>query len=985
MVHVWAIAAAFASTTLTFVQSISLQSCGHWTPDFPTDRHYNTTPTISKDKLNVHLIPHTHDDPGWLLTVDQYFTQEVDYILDTVVTELQKDPNRHFMYVEQAFFQRWWREQTKETKQLVKQLVKKGQLDLSANGGWVMHDEATPHYTTMLDQTAFGHKFLLDEFGIIPRIGWQIDPFGHSATQGSLLSAGIGFDALYFARMDYQDYDHRKNNQDLEFMWKASASRNESVFTGMIQDGYGAPDGFSFGDQEPIKDDPYLHDNNVCNKVKRFVQVSLERARHTKGNHIFWPMGMDMEYQNAVKWFKNMDKLIHYGNQEGQINIVYSTLGKYTDLKLQDKSIQWTIKTDDFFPYANEPFGYWSGYFSSRPALKKYVRTANGLLQFVRHLEVWARVSHTSVHHLAATVGLSLHHDGISGTEKQLVAEDYALRLAEGVASATAQLEHLLQAPVELCFLANVSVCNRTTSGDSFSFIVYNHLTSVHTYTVSLPVRATHAVVTLSNGTAVPSAVVPFVAVYSKAALAHAAPNSLVVEATVPPLSWLVYHVVSGSASTPRARARAWTTSSAPSIVTTSNEFVAVEINTETGSLVSLTNKRTKTKLAVSSALLYYQAFAKSDVSFSSGAYVLHPNTSAVHAVPPVTSFDCHTHSSAVVASCVFRFGTWGTLEYKLARFAMSVEIEWTVGPIPIDDGQGKEVILRFDTSVQSEKTWFTDSNGLEFVKRVRNHRDTWNLTLHNDEEKVAANYVPITIATYLRDASTQFNVVTDRAHGASSLKDGSLEVMVHRRLLQDDHKGVNECLNETETLDLNGNKQTQGLTVRGTVAISVGPLDAAVEILRTDMHQRYLAPLVALTAYNESLAPPPRSTWAARLPPNVGLTSLEVKSSRCLRLRLTHLFAIHEHTVWSTPATVDFAKLLNGHFATFHVSEISLTHNRVIQDVAASAVVLDAMQVRAFEVCDGHHRHASKVFEARVADIATVGAMVDGSALPGF
>ncbi|RHZ07949.1 hypothetical protein DYB31_006453 [Aphanomyces astaci] len=152
MMHVSPIAAALASA----VRGIPLPSCGHWTPDFPADRHYNTTPTISTDKLNVHLIPHTHDDPGWLLTVDQYFTQEVDYILDTVVTELQKDPNRRFM----------WREQTNETKQLVKQLVKNGQLDLSANGGWVMHDEATPHYTTMLDQTAFGHKFLLDEFGI---------------------------------------------------------------------------------------------------------------------------------------------------------------------------------------------------------------------------------------------------------------------------------------------------------------------------------------------------------------------------------------------------------------------------------------------------------------------------------------------------------------------------------------------------------------------------------------------------------------------------------------------------------------------------------------------------------------------------------------------------------------------------------------------------------------------------------------------------
>ena len=43
----------------------------------------------------------------------------VRYILDTVVEELQKDKNRTFIYVEMAFFARWWKEQSDTTKEIV--------------------------------------------------------------------------------------------------------------------------------------------------------------------------------------------------------------------------------------------------------------------------------------------------------------------------------------------------------------------------------------------------------------------------------------------------------------------------------------------------------------------------------------------------------------------------------------------------------------------------------------------------------------------------------------------------------------------------------------------------------------------------------------------------------------------------------------------------------------------------------------------------
>ena len=41
------------------------------------------------------------------------------YILDTVVEELGKNGDRKFIYVEIAFFTRWWNEQNDDIKQKV--------------------------------------------------------------------------------------------------------------------------------------------------------------------------------------------------------------------------------------------------------------------------------------------------------------------------------------------------------------------------------------------------------------------------------------------------------------------------------------------------------------------------------------------------------------------------------------------------------------------------------------------------------------------------------------------------------------------------------------------------------------------------------------------------------------------------------------------------------------------------------------------------
>ena len=50
----------------------------------------------------------------------------------------------------------------------------------------------------------------------------------------------------------------------------------------------------------------------------------------------------------------------------------------------------WISKTDDFFPYASHPHGYWTGYFTSRPAIKGYERYSNNILQVTKQLNALA-------------------------------------------------------------------------------------------------------------------------------------------------------------------------------------------------------------------------------------------------------------------------------------------------------------------------------------------------------------------------------------------------------------------------------------------------------------------------------------------------------------------------------------------------------------------------------------------------------------------
>ena len=80
----------------------------------------------------------------------------------------------------------------------------------------------------------------------------------------------------------------------------------------------------------------------------------------------------------------------------------YSTPTHYTDAKhaatLTQKA-RWEVRTDDVFPLGDNAHAYWSGYFTSRPSLKRQVRFASNFLNAARQMEVISNTTAAEVNH----------------------------------------------------------------------------------------------------------------------------------------------------------------------------------------------------------------------------------------------------------------------------------------------------------------------------------------------------------------------------------------------------------------------------------------------------------------------------------------------------------------------------------------------------------------------------------------------------------
>ena len=276
---------------------------------------------------------------------------------------------------------------------------------------------------------------------------------------------------------------------------------------------YYAPNGFNFGGDDgtqPVMDDPSLEDYNVDDVVSRFEALVADQLNFTAGSDVMLMMATDFSGENAETWYRNINKLIHWVNAHGKYNVLYSTPSIYTAAKTSN--VVWPQRTEDIMPYfddahavckrpaplactllrasekatrlhsytprfARTPTQVWSGYFTSRPALKGYVRDSSRVFQAAKQLQAAklppADMSPANpLYSLERAMGLAQHHDAVSGTSKQHVANDYARQLAGArlgadalVGDALAALTGYAGARFVPCDLSNATICPALEGG----------------------------------------------------------------------------------------------------------------------------------------------------------------------------------------------------------------------------------------------------------------------------------------------------------------------------------------------------------------------------------------------------------------------------------------------------------------------------------------------------------------------------------------
>ncbi|CDW78460.1 lysosomal alpha-mannosidase [Stylonychia lemnae] len=427
---------------------------------------------IDDDKIYIHIVTHSHNDVGWVQTPSSYYSSSVKTIITSVIEALLKNKSRKFSQAEIYYFQRWWEEQTDDIKQQVQLLVKEGRLEF-VNGGISSQDEACTSFEEAIINMMVGHQFLQNTFNYTVKSAWHLDQFGHSSETVDLMIQ-MGFEAIFMARINDDEKTQRKMSQELEFIWQPTYidtkgelkySQNR-IFTHVTHEQYYAPCNLEL-DEKSTSFDRELQMTYHSKKISQvrknpnfYITCIKEYASHFKTNQILFPFGNDFSHFHAdlnYQFLEDYIRLIDQNQVEKKIIFKYSTTTEYLEAISQQKSLRgfdWPEYHDDFFPLnMNFPGHYWSGFYTSRPNFKSYVREFTGLTQQVSSMfsfDIMKTQNITSNDDLLSgyqrddislgqikedlinmfeKVGELAHHDTITGTSPNQIIQNQAFEV----------------------------------------------------------------------------------------------------------------------------------------------------------------------------------------------------------------------------------------------------------------------------------------------------------------------------------------------------------------------------------------------------------------------------------------------------------------------------------------------------------------------------------------------------------------------------
>ncbi|EUB56256.1 Alpha-mannosidase 2 [Echinococcus granulosus] len=419
-------------------------------------------------KLEVLVLPHSHQDPGWLMTLNEYFEKSTHRGLDATVDFLGKNSFARFIYAEVAYLDRWWKDLSPSVRTLFTKLVRDGQWEI-ATGGWVVHDEALTHYGAAISQLIEGQHWMLDNLGVVPNVSWAIDVFGHSTTATYILrKAGIKNALIH--RVHYEVKKALAKKQNLEFIWRQSwdSSGETEVFVHLTPF-------FSYDIPHTCGPDPsiccqfdfirnvlgcpwgvlptMITPSNVQARAEVLVDQYRKKAKlFSNGDVLLVPLGDDFRYLTLAEWdfqVSNYQMLMDHINSKASYNmhIRFGTLSEYFDLvHSRSKLKEFSTFIGDFYTYADLDDDFWSGYYTSHASFKSMarfveaeVRNADILFSIASH---WSAAAHKftllaglydKLTVARRNLALFQHHDALPGTAKSHVMADYHVKLDEAI------------------------------------------------------------------------------------------------------------------------------------------------------------------------------------------------------------------------------------------------------------------------------------------------------------------------------------------------------------------------------------------------------------------------------------------------------------------------------------------------------------------------------------------------------------------------